>query len=209
MHYIAVGVDAVEVDAARTSFGYVGVWHLRSEESFSTNPLWISYRRVHELLRSAKIDGVLEGLHTLKELLAEAKGLRGVMIDVKDVGIYDGVAEAVKESGFTGSIYLSLKSLDEVDDYRALIPEALIFGSVDKGASIATSVMRAYGLNGLSVKHDLINEELINSVHDLGGLIASWVVNSRKEAQLLAKLGVNLIISDMPEELSSLRTRNS
>ncbi len=202
---MSAGVDAVEVDAARTSFGYVGVWHLRNEESFSKNPIWISYRRVHELLRSAKMDGVLEGLHPLHDLLSRAEGLKGVMIDVKDPGICSDVADAVRKSGFRGKIYLSLKSLDEVEEYRALMPEALILGSVDKAVELGISLMRAYRLDGLSVRHELIDKFLIDSIHKLNGLVAAWVVNSREEAESLAELGVDLIISDCPQKLDNLK----
>jgi len=198
---MSAGVNAIEVDAARTSFGYVGVWHLKSEESFNKNPFWISYRRVHELFRSARMDGILEGLHSLNDLLSRARGIKGVMIDVKDPGICCDVADAVRKSGFKGKIYLSIKSLDEVGDYRALMPEALILGSVDKAVELGVSLMRAYRLDGLSVRHKLISKELVDSIHKLNGLVAAWVVNSREEAQKLAKLGVDLIISDYPQKL--------
>lgn len=47
-----------------------------------------------------------------------------------------------------------------------------------------------------SVGAQYVTAEIVNAVHDMGMLVKTWTVNSASEAQILAALGVDAIISD-------------
>jgi len=47
-----------------------------------------------------------------------------------------------------------------------------------------------------SVGAEYVTAEIVDAVHDMGMLVKTWTVNNQSEAQRLAALGVDAIISD-------------
>ncbi len=53
----------------------------------------------------------------------------------------------------------------------------------------------------LHPQHELVQAELVQWAHDQGCAVNTWTVNDVEEARRLAALGVDVIMSDVPDQI--------
>ena len=63
---------------------------------------------------------------------------------------------------------------------------------------------RALGCSWLMAYRNLVSRRLVRSVHKRNMRISVWTVNDPKQAQRMAKLGVDSLITDFPERMITL-----
>ena len=66
-----------------------------------------------------------------------------------------------------------------------------------------TGAMRNAHARDVWQNHDYIDGPLVDAVHGAGGRVIAWTVNDVARARVLAKIGVDAICSDVPNELLS------
>lgn len=66
--------------------------------------------------------------------------------------------------------------------------------------NLAEYIKRA-NADGISIKVAFVDESLINEVHKYGYMIATWTVNDIELARYLLHLGVDMVVTDIPDIL--------
>ena len=95
---------------------------------------------------------------------------------------------------------------NELQGYMSLNDSIIVSVSGIQSVS-GVSTMANYKTCALafaSVGAQYVTAEIVNAVHDMGMLVKTWTVNSASEAQRLASLGVDAIISDSLTEFPNI-----
>ena len=67
----------------------------------------------------------------------------------------------------------------------------------------AVAMYHRSGARDATVRHDTVTEELVEAVHERGGRVYAWTVNSRAGIERMRALGVDGVITDDPPALPS------
>lgn len=183
------GADGVEIDVYMDG-GKLYVGHPPS-------------RRRYPLLRE-RIASLLAGLHLspgvdpseLPRLLPAGTLL---WLDLKSRGAPALLATLPPEVREWRPLVVSTRYHDEVAEIRNIIPGSLVVLSLQSRPPRLSSLTRPVSAAGVTIESVYIDEELVAEAHDAGLLLAAWVVNDAAEALRLARLGVDVIITDFPE----------
>ncbi len=199
------GADGIELDVRLDRDGRVIVLHDRRLARVSNGQ---ETRDVEQLgaaeLRSVSIGG--EPVPLLSDVLAWARERQTrVNVELKgDVSrpleLLRNVARTVRASGVgADTVLFSSFHPALVAGLRVLLPALPRAYLMDKGSRFAPRVP-AFRLiaAGVNPHHSLVTRETMRSWHGLVAVVATWTVNDPLEAQRLAELGVDTIISDEP-----------
>ena len=190
----ALGADGVELDVRASADGRLVVHHDAAVEGLG---------QIGELAGSA----LPNWLPTLPEALDACADLGLVNVEIKADAAPPGLAEAV--AGLLASrpptpeLLVSSFDLAVIDAHRAIAPGLptgwLCALPLDAGEVVATLVAR--GHVALHPHHLLVNAPLISAAHDAGVSVVAWTINEPGRAVELAALGVDVIISDVPDAI--------
>lgn len=122
-----------------------------------------------------------------------------VMIDLKAKGVADKLAEIIRSTKFNGTIYITSKYHKELVKVKRLVPHVKVLASFDGEPINIAEYLGKIGVNGASVRAAFVDKDLVNELHRHGYIIAVWTVNDLEMAKYLANLGVDMIITDIPE----------
>jgi len=200
--YKRSGVRYVEVDVNVSPDGRIIVRHGPPQTRRAT-PVgrlwaWLDYKLFYR--------DPLIGTHSLGEWIAkiaEDLGIEGVMLDLKARVDPEGLAREVEASGFRGEVLVS------ANDHRLLKPvrEALARAGYNARAIASFNVRpvrlvecaRDSGADVVGVRHDFLDEELVETIKRAGYGVSTWTVNRPEEAVRLARAGVDYIVTDRPD----------
>ncbi|HEY0971724.1 MAG TPA: glycerophosphodiester phosphodiesterase [Gemmatimonadales bacterium] len=184
---IELGADGIELDVHATRDGVVVVHHdpaLRDGRAIAA----------HGLAELQRHRGASELLPTLADVLSLALGRAAVFVEIKGRDIEALVVAEVLRSAARCAIH----SFDHraIRRVRELAP-SLPTGILQSSRLVRTSdAMHAAGAGTLWQSGDLVDRDLVDEVHAVGGSVIAWTVNDASAMRRLAALGVSGICTD-------------
>ncbi len=202
---IKSGADYAEIDVQQTADGGLIVLHDTSFRRTAGVDRKVWEVTLEEARRfdagryfSGNSDGSPEPVPTLEEMLLEAKGKIGLMIELKDSGHAEGLEEAVVElirrHGFSDCIVASM-DLEILERVKAIAPEirtvyisALAFGDLEDLSCV----------DGVSVEATFATVELMERMETAGKPLYVWTVNDQQTLSRLCNRNIAGIVTDNP-----------
>lgn len=208
-YYKNAEVDGVEVDVIVNHSNRLRVEHVLEENEYL------------DLLYSAE-KGVLPSLKILTYRMRRLFGLRSrvkpplddyltylsrtwpqakLMIDVKTPRGPELLDEVI------GRFSKSFKEVLVTSKYHTLIAELKVPKGVKRLATLVSRPLHiieyldSLGADGISIEYPYVDRDLVQELHRKGYLIAAWTVNDTLVAKHLAKMGVDIIITDTPRKI--------
>ncbi len=201
---IRLGVDFVEVDVRRSKDGELVLWHDDTLEKLIKKPLDVS-EEDYSYLKKFDV-GMGEHIPLFEDALDLMKGKVGVLVDVKKAGYEKEIYEALKERDMLGDTIFSgdnqaLARLKEIDPNVAI--------AYTLYAADPRSLFQAKRLGALFVnfKFPTVTLDIVTRAHEMGLGVIVWVVNAPEALVKYARLQVDVITTDTPQEALRLRER--
>ena len=143
----------------------------------------------------------------LADFLAEtAEILAGdalLVVDLKTAGYESEVLAACRDAGvaercvFSTSEFAALAQLNDVARTSATLSAGRAW-LLPGRRTPAVAMYHRSGARDATVRHDAVTEELVEAVHERGGRVYAWTVNSRAGIAQMRALGVDGVITDDP-----------
>jgi glycerophosphoryl diester phosphodiesterase len=187
-----MGADGVEFDVRVTADGVLVVHHDAAVAGLGP---------VAELQAASLPDWV----PTLAEALAASEGFELVNVEVKPPGAAPAraVAEALLARPQRPRLLVSSFDLATVDAHRQAAPTLdtgwLTVQLTSPAEAVATVVDR--GHVALHAHHLLVTDELITVAHQRGAQVVTWTVDDPVRAAALGAMGVDVVITNVPDAL--------
>jgi len=148
----------------------------------------------------------------LKEVLAKAKGKRGLLLDLKgeygdrEEALAQALAEMLERMGMGEQVTICGQNWALLGHLRAAAPHLKVYYSIERPDQLeAFQAMLAHDpTRGICLSQSLIEEPLIERLKALGITIYIWTVDDLWRAHELLELGVDGIISNSLETLGLL-----
>lgn len=199
-----MGADWVELDVRRSADGMAIVHH-----------------DVHladgQMISELQSDELPEHVPSLAQALEACEGM-GVNIEIKNLPEdpdYDSnhlVADAVAGliSAYLGPERAMVSSFNvgAADAVRAVDPTvrtALIYGLIDPSLAIGRAL--AHQMSALHPYEELVDEVLVRRAHEAGLAVNVWTVNDEARMTELVEMGVDGILTDLPDLARSVIDR--
>jgi glycerophosphoryl diester phosphodiesterase len=184
---LRLGADGVELDARRAARGELVVYH--DHELAGT--------AVRRLLDpplpglAAALDASAGGLVNV-ELKTDGDSASGAAAALCGLLLRRGGRDRVLASSFDPTALRTVRAL------QPSIPTALVIGAeADVGAALAEAA-RAHH-RALHPKSELVDRLLVEHARALGIALHAWTVNDADEVARLARLGIDGVITDVPD----------
>lgn len=194
------GADAVELDVHATADGVVVVHHDPSAHG-RDGALVTLNQADWSLVQTVEFaEGI--GIPRLADVLAAAPPDATVYVEIKGVGIEEMVAATIRESRARCAVHSFAH--DAIVLMRSIAPE------IPRGVLFEDRVPDLPGLIEQTGARDvwphwpLVDRQIVETVHGMGGRVICWTVNDRTIAQKLAQLGVDGLCGDDVREFSDV-----
>ena len=203
---IASGVDGVEIDVRATRDGVVVLMHDASLARTTGDPRDVEAVTLDELraLRVLDPHGDVgpQPVPTFAEAL-QATAATHLVIEVKQTGIEDLVARAVRDADALGRCSLCAFDAAVCAASAGAMPEVPVslLAAPNRDAAGVLAQAADLGLAGVSLHYSMVDEPLVRDAHDAGLSVATWTVNDVAEAARLHTAGVDLLCGDYPASL--------
>jgi glycerophosphoryl diester phosphodiesterase len=209
-----VGADLIEIDIHLTSDGHAVVFHdsTLDRTTNGSGPIAnLTLEQVKSLDAGSWFGAEYAGekVPTLTEALDFVDGRGRVLLDVKvppNQALRDAIATSLAQSGTSvDDIWVWPSSSSYTSDSRFGTAEVQLLSSIPSNLSGANlQALKASGIDGLSVTHDSITQEVINAFHENQMFVDVYTVNDPARMQQLILMGVDSIETDRPDLLSSM-----
>lgn len=202
---VAHGAEAIELDVRWTVDDIAVVFH---DPSITRNNRKIAVKKLaaDELIRLKARDKIRVPL--LSEVLQWAKDRVPLVFDIKDTRRENQFIDLIEEHGFHPDSVFSSFRLSLIGKIKALRPEwqtAWIIGNSGSTAArrllvgpIITRAVR-WGVGALHFHHSWIASELLARCHGEKMRVAAWTVDAPAEIGKFAELGVDAVITNVPD----------
>ncbi len=145
----------------------------------------------------------------LRDLLSEVvKYPIGIWLDLKIPEIEDAVCRLIMELGisderlyFSSAYHYSLRVIKE------LLPKSRTFISLSERPVDPYYVAKCARADGVSVRIDFLDRELVEQLHTHNMRVIVWTLNDRRQIINAIKLGVDGIVTDIPELVKKLLSK--
>ena len=149
-------------------------------------------------------------LRYVDEQLRKARRKMIVLVDLKSKDIHEKMTEALQKiKVHNASIYISSKYHRELAKIKQCMPQVKVLASFDSEVINAPEYLKSLNMDGASVRAAFVDKDLINDLHRHGLIIAVWTVNDPRMAKHYAKLGVDMIITDIPDHIKEVLKLNN
>jgi glycerophosphoryl diester phosphodiesterase len=200
---LALGVDGIELDVQLTGDRVPVVHH----DAVLGRPGVggpLDGRAIAELTRAALRTHELApgvGVPTLHEVLDLVGDRATLYVEVKAANAASAVARVLAGAGARAPVHAFDHRVPRA--VRALAPDTpigLLAASylLDTGA-----VLQSAGARDWWPHREMVDADLVGSVHAAGGRVIVWTVNDPAEAVALAAIGVDGLCSDVPEVVAA------
>ncbi len=194
---VDMGSDGVEIDVHATRDGALVVHH----DAVLRGGLVIAGASREQVLDAALADDSPPPL--LDAVVARYGAATQIFIEAKSLpeDADDALLEVIASSPVPGNLHV------HAFDHRIIARLAARRGDLSLGVLSASypldpaSALRDTGANTLWQEHHLIDAALLQAVHGAGGRVIAWTVNTRRDAERLAALGVAGLCGNWPERL--------
>jgi glycerophosphoryl diester phosphodiesterase len=184
---LRLGADGVELDVRRAARGELVVYH---DRELTGTPI---RRLVEPPLPSlaAALDASAGGLVNV-ELKTDGDVPGGVAAAFCGLLMQRGYRDRVLASSFDPVALRTVRAL------RPNVPTALVIGAEDDVGAALIEAARAHH-RALHPKSELVDRLLVEHARALGIALHAWTVNDADEVARLARLGVDGVITDVPD----------
>lgn len=188
------GADAIELDVHATRDNVVVVHH---DPTIRLDGRWrrssaLAERTWDEIRGVSLAPGI--GIPTLDDVLAIVPSTGTVYVEIKGSNIEQAVADVLTRSPVRCAVHsFDHATIGRIRKIAPAIPRGILF---DRHAPDVIASMRATGARDVWPERRLIDAALVAVIHDAGGRVIAWTVNSRAEAAALAALGVDGVCTD-------------
>ena len=192
----AQGATGIELDVHGTKDGAVVVHHDSSTNSRAgdSGPVLSLADSTLAALRGVELGN--DKIPTLDEVLSAAPNDAIVYVEVKAVSIEESVIAAIRSGGRRCAVHsFDHRVARRVHELAPDIPVGILQTSYPVDP---LRPMRDAGARDLWQQWELIDESLIKCVHDDGGRVIAWTVNSADVAERLIRWGIDGICTDLP-----------
>jgi glycerophosphoryl diester phosphodiesterase len=185
---LAHGVDAIECD----------FWHdrgrlsLRHERKLPALPVLYDRWYLRFSLGELSLRELLREINFRAELFLDIKSSTTETADIV-LELYHDFASLMPPARVSSQRWRLLDRLAEAGT------DMQMFYSVGRRSSLEALLQRAQRAPrpaGTSIRHTLLNKDVVSRLHDAGLLVYAWTVNNRHRAADLLSFGVDGIISD-------------
>ncbi len=194
----AMGIRHVEIDV-RLRGGRLVVEH--GVEMPRTGPA--KRALIGLLYRMFDRDPIMRPL-TLEDYLSLFARSFHFWIDLKGRHIEGEVLRLLDKYDVAPPTFFSSGFYDSLKRIKMARGEALVFlGNMSFYPLDVKCLVGSVGADGLSVQHTYVDKDLVEKAHAVGARVAAWTVNDVEEAIRLMGLGVDIIITDVPERIGN------
>jgi glycerophosphoryl diester phosphodiesterase len=215
---LGYAIDGIETDVQLSQDEIAVLWHDRFLNKIGLDDKHIDdfdYRQLTALI-NPQSDG--EGLMTLQDFLTAYRSRCRLLLEVKNRG-WEAVSRhqlKIRQTlDLTGAnperrIMVSsfnLASLEYAHQYRPGFPLIYNFENDQTLADARTILSTHAFLFGFCVPIQNLNLEMVELLREQGKCIAVYTCNSDAEITQALQLGVDILISDLPQQALALRDR--
>jgi myo-inositol-1(or 4)-monophosphatase/deoxyribonuclease-2 len=188
---IALGADWVELDLRRTRDGEIVVLHDQSLER-----LWGLDASVGDLDADV-VTGLGEAevrIATLWQVL-EVVPLP-LMIDFTRREVVEGALEVVDDAGALDRALFVTGNVEALRLLRSRRAAARIGLTWTEGTSPPLELLAELGAEYWNPMYTLVTPGGVDAVHDAGGKVSTWTVDTAKDMQVVVEAGVDAVVSN-------------
>ncbi|MDP6605173.1 MAG: glycerophosphodiester phosphodiesterase [Dehalococcoidia bacterium] len=216
------GVDAIEVDVRATADGVPVLMHDASLRRTTGDSRDVAAVTLAEL-GASRVAGPAgepgdeagsqpqpQAVPSLAAALAAVNGLCTLVLEVKQAGIEQAVAAAVRDAGAQQWCWLwSFDPWVAAAAAQALptVPVSLLAaaGSGKRfGIDSPTQTAAAAGFAGLSLEHSTVTDTSVAEAHELGLAVYTWTVNEDKDIRRVLEAGVDGVCGNYPLRITEV-----
>jgi glycerophosphoryl diester phosphodiesterase len=190
---LAIGVDVVEIDVHRSLDGHLIVMH---DERVDRTTNGSGYIRD---LTLAELCTLQPGVPTLAEVLAAVKGRAALMIEMK----VRGIAQDVVEMALGASVYYASFLHSELLRVRELEPDARTIALIDAAPVSPTTFALDARATHAGSAFDSLESNFIAALKSAGIGVFTWTVDDPRDIAHARSLGVDGLISNFPDRLTT------
>jgi glycerophosphoryl diester phosphodiesterase len=188
------GADAIELDVHKTADGIVVVHH---DPTLAASAKRHGGRAIADLtlqqVRAVELDHGI-GIPTLAEVLAIVPPSGRVYLELKGAGVGEAVVKVLANSSCDCAVHsFDHAAVARMRDIAPEVPRGILYD--DRSVDVIAA-MRETGARDVWPKWRLIDHATVKRVHDAGGRLIAWTVNSRRAASSLTELGVDGLCTD-------------
>ena len=194
--YLSIGVPIIEIDLVNSG-PEPKLKHMEDEEEILQT---IHYKSISYRVSSLIEKHILKP-YTLSEALKKISGRADIMLDLKNRNMAEKVVNTIKRIGYKGNVYVTSKYHEDLAKVKRLMPEVKVLATLEERLLNIYDYLSDIGLDGISVKYAFVDKDLVEELHGHKYLIAVWTVNDVEIAKYLAYLGVDIIVTDVPDVL--------
>jgi glycerophosphoryl diester phosphodiesterase len=182
------GVAGIELDVWRPRAGIVVVHHDPGS-------------RGQPPITTLMADALVPEIPTLAAVLAAVGGRATVYVEIKQAGIEDDVLAVIAGSSTPCAVHaFDHRVAARVTARGTGVPTGVLVSSylIDPAAAL-----RAAGARDWWQRWELIDQPLVDRIHETGGRVIAWTVNDRAVARAFDEMGVDGICTDVADHLLS------
>ena len=200
--------DFVEIDVQETKEGEIILLHDRSFQrtcGVNKNPWTMTLEEIKQLDAGFYMGDEYIGteIPTLREVLKFCKDKINLNIELKgnghDVNLVERVVDLIKEYGVENQCVFTSTNLRFLKEAKELAPEiktgyivSTVYGDFYK------EIENNEAVDFFSANSGLLTEKNVEIIHQDGGEVHAWTVNSKLEIERMKRLKVDNIITDYP-----------
>ncbi len=170
-------------------------YYAKKLKSWITDTL--THKRCNKKPRKYYLENILS---FIDEQLRKANRNMTIIIDLKAKGVAKELAKTLTNTPIhNATIYISSKYHSELAKIKQLAPHVKVLASFDGEPVNVSEYLKSLDMDGASVRAAFVDKSLVNDLHKHGFVLAVWTVNDLGMARHLARLGVDMIITDIPE----------
>ncbi len=201
---IAAGADGIELDVHATRDGAIVVHHDPALPLPAGSTPGLGPRAIASLTLAQLRDATTGGtdIPTLGETLALVGDRVTLYVEIKAAGIEPAVvASLARHEGRSAVHSFDHRVSLRVRELAPRLPTGILSASylIEPGHTLQGAGARDYWQ-----WWEMIDAPLVRQVHDAGGRVVAWTVNSAEAVDRLAALGVDAICTDVSDDLAAL-----
>ncbi len=210
-------IDGIETDVQLTRDEIAVLWHDRFLDKIGLIDKHIDDFDYHQLKALINPESESEGLMTLQDFLATYRQCCRLLIEIKNrdwelvsrhelkirqtLDLIQNHEQYIMVSSF------NLSSLVYANQYKPSLPLIYNFESEQTLADAQQVLTNHTFLYGLCLPINRLSTELVNLLRDHDKCVAVYTCNSDAEINQALELGVDILISDLPDKALMLRDR--
>ncbi|GAB4518287.1 MAG: glycerophosphodiester phosphodiesterase family protein [Anaerolineae bacterium] len=208
------GADGTELDVHRSKDGHPVVIHdftVDRETDGTGRVADLTLADLKALDAGAKFSPDFAGtrIPTLDEVFEVVGQQLVINVEIKSMGrdtdgVEEVVAQCIQRHNMQERVIISSFNPMALRRFRAQLPDVPVgFLYAPSVPALVIELISGFDYEAFHPEHNLIDEALVAASHGMGHVVNAWTVNDTTRAVELARLGVDLIMTDMPDQVRS------